>query len=66
VCAPGQTARAVVTSGRTRINGPLYGAGEKDGDARVTLGQRGNRQKKDTEQKKQQQWKNKPFHLNLL
>jgi hypothetical protein len=65
VCAPGQTARAVVTSRFTRINGPLYGAGEKDGDGPVALGKRGNRQK-DTEQKRQKQWKNKPFHLNLL
>jgi hypothetical protein len=65
VCASGQTARIVITSSGTRINVPDYKAGVKDRDAPVPLGKRGNRQK-DAEQKRQQQWKNKPFHLNPL
>jgi hypothetical protein len=52
LCAPGQTARAFVTSGSARINIPLYRAGVKDRDAPVTLGKRANREK-DAEQKSQ-------------
>jgi hypothetical protein len=62
VCASGQTARIVFTSSGAWINVPNYKAGVKDRDAPVTLGKRGNREK-DAEQKRQQQWKNKPFHL---
>jgi hypothetical protein len=65
LCAPGQTARAFITSGRTWINAPLYGAGVKDSDGPGVCGKRDNRGK-DAKQKRQQQWKNKPFHLNLL
>jgi hypothetical protein len=65
VCASGQTARIVFTSSGAWINVPNYKAGVKDRDAPVTLGKRGNREK-DAEQKRQQQWKNKPFHLNSL
>jgi hypothetical protein len=53
VCASGQTARTVATSGGARINVPHYRAGVKDRDAPVTLGKRGNREK-DAEQKRQQ------------
>jgi len=64
VRASGQTARCVAASGAARLNVPLYSAGVKDRDAPVALGKRGNRGK-NAEQERQQQKKNKPFHLNL-
>jgi hypothetical protein len=63
LCAPGQTARAFWTSRTTGIYGPLDRTGIKDRDAPVALGKRGYRGK-NTKQKKQQHWKEKPLHLN--
>jgi len=51
-CAPGQTAQAVIASDGAWIKGPLYRAGEKDGDGPVALGKRG-KSKGDAEQKRQ-------------
>jgi hypothetical protein len=65
LCAPGQTARAVVTSRFTRINGPLYKAGEKDGDGPAALGERGNRNA-DDEYKTQHERMEKTFQYNPL
>ena len=45
LCSPGKTARAFLASGRTGLDGTLYGTGVKDGDALVPLGKRANREK---------------------
>jgi hypothetical protein len=45
LCSPGKTARAFIASGRTGLNGALYGTGVKDGEASVTLGKRAGRGK---------------------
>jgi hypothetical protein len=44
LCSPGKTARAFIASGRTGLDGTLYGTGVKDGDAPVTLGKRAGRE----------------------
>jgi hypothetical protein len=64
LCSPGKTARALVASRRAGLDGALYGTGVENGDAPVTLGKRAGREK-DADQERQQQWKEKPFHLNL-
>ncbi|MCX5839530.1 MAG: hypothetical protein NTW71_13610 [Deltaproteobacteria bacterium] len=51
VCAPGQTAQFVATSGGARINVPHYKTGVKDCDAPVALGISGNREQ-DAQQEK--------------
>jgi hypothetical protein len=65
LCAPGQTARAFCTSRTTGIYGPFHGTGVQNRDAPVALGKRDHREK-NTQQKKQQRWKEKPLHLYPL